>query len=283
MGIYQDAINGIIYSSLTNGGMLEPAHIAKFNKELRTNKFDSHTVFMGQNGMGKTMAALIVKSMMGKIDIARDVIYPQTSVSELVSRITTESNVNFLLDELAHLFPYKRSNEMSQIALFSAIEVARANKNAFLGCCRDLLRINNNYRNGKAQLCIWLLDNNGDSSFGAVLLGSPVFEMEDKFFISSVTATYNYEQMLRQIERLPSFIGFIEFPNVDRYVTKSQLEEYDDLKKEGIQHLGERNKRMLAFKQSKMERRELNEQARDSGFDMLRDRSRHGVSPYESQ
>jgi hypothetical protein len=283
MGIYQDAINGLIYSSLTQGAELYPKDIAKFNKDLRLNKFDSHTIFMGQNGMGKTMAAFIVKSFMGKIDIARDVIYPQTPVGELVHRITTESNVNFLLDELAHLFPYKRSNEMSQVALFSAIEVARANRNAFLGCCRDILRINNNYRNGKAQLCVWLLDNNGDSSFGAVLLGSPVFEMEDKFFISGVTATYDYMQMLRQIERLPSFIGFIEFPNVDKYITKSQLQEYEDLKRQGIEHLGEKNKRMLAFKQSKMERREINEQVRDSGYGVLLDRSRNGVYPYEGK
>jgi hypothetical protein len=283
MGIYQDAIDGIIYASLSKGGMLEPKDIADFNKALRVNKFDSHTIFMGQNGMGKTMAAFIVKSFMGRIDILRDVVYPQTPVSELLHRITTEKNVNFLLDELAHLFPYKRSNEMSQVALFSSIEVARANRNAFLGCCRDILRINNNYRNGKAQLCVWILDNNGDSSFAAVLLGSPVFEMEDKFFISSVQATYNYEQMLRQIERLPSFIGFIEFPNVDRYISKSQLDEYEHLKQQGIEHLGERNRRMMAFRQSKNERRELNEQARDGGFDLLRSRSGVRVSPDEGE
>lgn len=281
MGIYQNCMEDLIGRSLSNGGMLRPEDLAAFNIGLRNAKYDSHTIFMAQNGMGKTMAALIVKSYMGKIDIRRDVIYPQTSVPELVGRITKEKGVDFLLDELAHLFPYKRSNESSQIALFSAMEVARANRNAFLGCCRDVLRINNNYRNGKAQLLVWLLDRDEESSYGSVHLGTPVFEMQDKFFISSVAATYNYAQMTRQIERLPSFIGYIEFGNVRKRISASQLSEYEELKKEGIEYLGMREQRKLNLQKAKFERREMrdaDENAGDIGGDaVLRGRRPHGV------
>lgn len=251
MGIYQSAMERLVDCSLAGGGYLKPKDLADYNLALRKHKFDSHTIFQGNNGMGKTMASFIVKSFMGELDIARDVIYPQTPVDEVISRITKEKNVNFMFDELSHLFPYKRSMESSQIALFSAIEVARANKNAFLGCCRDLSTINNNYRNGKAQVLVWMLDREDDCSLASVHLASPVSEIEDKFFIDHVQATYNYNHLIRQVMRLPSFIGFMEFDDVTKYVPQKTIDEYEAYKKAGIEFIGEKHRKILARKRGK--------------------------------
>lgn len=258
MGIFEQAQQIIINASLKNHYSIPPAAIASYSYFLREHLMDSHIGYMGPNGVGKSMAVASVLAETPDKIRAEDIIFPYIGVDDLIGRITSRSDRNFWLDEIGAFFPYKESMTRDQIELFKAIEVARSHRNAFHSCMRDVRRINNNYRNGKIALLIWLLDRDDDnpSTYAAVLLGNPFFETEDRFNLSMLGQTYDFNIMRKQIERLPSFVGYMHFSDVKRKVPKKMLDMYEAEKEAGIRFVGTRGMQRIAAKQDERDARQ---------------------------
>ena len=251
MGFFEQSMQLLIDASYKQGGTLEVQDIADFIKFLREHEQDAHVPFMGQNGSGKSIAAWIVNKRVGRFDLKKNMIFPYHPVQHLIQQITQRQGTSFQIDELGNFFPYKLSMSYDQIALFNAIEVARSNRNSFIGCTRDILRINNNYRNGKAQLLIWILDRNDKGSLAVVLLGNPLFETEDKFMVSLIRPSYSLNDITQQIEKLPTFIGYLFFDDYHKYITDEEMNEYKRLKAKGMQAVSDQHQQRLNVRQAK--------------------------------
>lgn len=243
----------LVQRSIDNNFRVEPKDLAEYANTLREGKFDSHIVFDGPNGVGKSTAVHMTSKHMGGMELD-NVVFPFMTHADFIDIITGGWDQNIWIDELGHFFPYKQSMSVEQTALFSAIEVARSHRNCFMSCCRDITRINNNYRNGKAAVVVKLLDREDKpaSVEGVVLLGNPFMEMEDKFFLSQLAPTYSYEVMRRQLEALPSFIGYIFFGDSSKVLDKKLIAAYEKKKEEGIQYVrqyqhGRIDRKQLSF------------------------------------
>lgn len=256
-GIYESAIEslrgkaadrGLAMTGNAQAKILEPSDITDMLKEFRDSELDAHPGVMGQNGLGKTMATFILAKYMGGVTM-QDMVYPFNTHSELIEKIAKLKNHNIYVDELNVFFDYLGWNSKEQRALMNTIEVCRENCNIIFGCMRDYSRININYRNGKMNPLIWILDRvkaNKEKgvepySYGVVLLGNPFIQIEDKFFLSQLPPSYDYRVMRTMIERLPSFIGYIRFDNIDKHVDKDIIKTYRVFKEQGKQYMGSKH------------------------------------------
>lgn len=172
-GLYEELFESLRAKSMSNGFELHPKDIAEATKLLREEEMDSHIGVMGQNGLGKSMATFILQKYCGGINLD-SMLFPFTPVSKLIYLLSEKQNENIYIDELQIYFDYLGWNSLEQRALMQTIETNRANQNVMFGCCRDVTRINHNYRNGKIHTLIWLLDRitgKKPYSYGVVLLG----------------------------------------------------------------------------------------------------------------
>jgi hypothetical protein len=250
VGVFERSTGYLIDCSKRQKGQLEVKDIGDFFKLLQEYELDAHGVVQGQNGYGKTIAALAINKSMGNFSFESGILYAYNTHKDAIEMLTHRMKEHLMFDELSHLFPYKMSMSMEQISLFSAIEVSRSHRNTLVGCCRDVLRINNNYRNGKAQILVWMLDRDEKGSFAAVLMGNPLFETEDKFMISNVTATYQLSDLCQQIEQLPTFIGYVFFDHYTKYISEGEWRIYQKHKEQGILSAGKLYKDRIDTKEA---------------------------------
>lgn len=236
--VHEKFMNNIKYVKVGDQyiGFQTYENIINFILELRKYEFDAHITIAGQNGVGKTMLALALAKRMDKdIFQKNNIIYAFHSYSHFIDKLTKQKDCVVVCDELGKFFNYKSSMTSTQIALFNTIEIARANRIALIGCCRDARRLNNNYRNGKVQIIIWVIDrffpNPYWVSYAMVFLANPVLEHEDKFGFD--LAFYNARSIedMRVIgENLDTFAGYLLIGNVLLDITPEELKQYQENK-----------------------------------------------------
>lgn len=251
IGLFEKSFLYLKEQSLKNDFEISPKDLADMTSEMRQQEMDAHIAIMGQNGLGKSMASFILQKHCGKISLD-SMIFPFDSYEKIINILATREDENVYIDELNLFFDYMKWNSAEQHALMQTIETNRANKNVIFGCCRDIQRINLNYRNGKVHTLVWLLDRitgKNPYSYGVVLLGNPFFQTDDKFYLSTLPPIYDYPTMRELIEQLPSFIGYIKFDNVNKYVPKSIIDKYKAQKKRGMEYMLELQNNNLIAKQ----------------------------------
>lgn len=242
-----------------NRGVVKYDDIVWFVRELQRNEFDAHIVIAGQNGVGKSMLMLTLAKLLNEKaveDLEEHILYAFNSYYDLINTIKKMKNDVLCVDELTTFFNYKMSMTTEQNVLFNFIEVARANRIAFIGCCRDPRKINNNYRNGKVQMVIWLLDRyeaGEERSYGLVFLGTPVLEDEDRFGFFNFVGVKSFEDMRVRAEQLSTFYGYLFVDDVRKYISEDVLAKYNQLKQKGIEEVHLRGLKKLALKEKKTE------------------------------
>lgn len=204
---------------------------------------------------GKSYSAMILAHEMGGFK-ADDFIMPYHDIPYFINKISHGEDQNIIVDELGTIFPYKQSMKTEVVNAFTAVEVARQNRNCLICCCRDITRIMNNFRNGKAQIVIQLLDRFPEEKLvvGVVLTGNPIFETEDKFGLSKIIPSYDFDFLRKQFENLQSFTGYIFFEDIHNYGVKdAQIKAYKEMKQQGIEAVAEQNIENIKFKNMKRE------------------------------
>ena len=169
-------------------------------------------------------------------------VYSFNRTSRLISLLKDLKSSVVGIDEGKKFFHYKRGMTTEQITLTNMIEYARENKNAFIVCANDIRRLNNNYRNAKVQMVIWLLDRfeKGEiKSYALVFVGNPALEEEDKFLFNAFQNLYSFESIRLVAETLPTFYGYLFLEDINQYVSKEELRLYRENKKKGIKKIAE--------------------------------------------
>lgn len=243
-------------------GIVKIDYIIELIQELQKNEYDAHLCIAGQNGNGKSMLLLALMKKLEANSIANgQILYAFHKHSDFIKSLATLNNTVLGVDELGVFFNYRMSMATESIILFNMIEVARANRVAVISCCRDARRINNNYRNGKISIIIWLIDrmeNSEVKSYGLVFVGNPVLEDEDKFKLNAFSNINTFEEMRITAESLPTFYGYLFMGDVLKYVSKEELKSYKENKKKGMAEVYKKHISNLARKEESLtdERRE---------------------------
>lgn len=249
-GIFEIAQQTLKTKANKQLGIVFIEDIAEYIQTLRKNKYDSHIIVQGQNGTGKSyfMLALMkelakyIKDSDFKSMIKKNIFYAFNETEDLIKALLSSEDQIFGIDEAKKFLHYKQSMTKDQIFLINCFEYARSKRNTIVSCTNDVRRLNNNYRNSKAQILIWFLDRMPESetrkivSYGLVFIGLPSLEEEDKFLIDDITGVYNTEGLRVIAETKPTMIGYFLFENINKYLTDEEIEIYEELKKKGIEY-----------------------------------------------
>ena len=258
-GIYEYASERLRQLCYENFGVVKLNFIADYIKFLQKNKFDAHVCIMGANGMGKSLLGLeLVKLIDPNAIMERKLVFASTPISVLISKIANEKESAIFIDEAKSFFNYKRSMTLEQVLLVNQIEYARDNMNAFVVCTNDIRRLNNNYRNSKVQVLLWILDRfkkakGGIIGYSAVFVSNPSVEAEDKFEIDMMDKRYNSEGLRIIAENTSSFIGYHLIKDISFYLTKEELDIYYQEKEKSKKEIAKNYIKRLAGFQDKKE------------------------------
>ena len=245
-----------------NGGFVELRHLIYYIKMLQAHKCDSACLIMSQNGWGKSMIMLALMKQLdpNSINNPDQMLYAYHTTRDFLQRIKKLRNCPLGVDEMNIYFGYRNSQSVEQQALFQYIEIARQHAIATIACARNIFTLNNNYRNAKVGIVVWIIDRYdtpdatfdeipgidkkymkpavGDTgherSIAAVFVGSPIMEAEDRFSLERLQYCKNWVEWRIQAERLPSFRGYMLMSDVSDYITPKELKNYEAAKTKGM-------------------------------------------------
>lgn len=258
-GVLERNINMLKAKSASNKYRITLDMIADFILETMKSRLDAHLLVGGQNGMGKSYLQLaLAKVFLKRIGTSLDFkeaeangnlqfFFAQHERETLRDAIRDKKRCVFLIDELRPFFDYKRSMTTEQTELYNMVEIGRSHGNIFVGASRDYTKLDINYRNAKAQILIYLIDKVVDYkktdkdgcyktkfTYGAVFVGNPALEHEDKFLFSNLRG-YSMETTKYLSEKLPTWVGNIVVDDVGKYgVSANDLELYEMEKEIGV-------------------------------------------------
>lgn len=237
-GLYEKIFNEL-FDSVNSDGFIELEDIKRTILKLRHYELDAHVIIEGFNGAGKSRFGLsLAKELEPTLFENNKIVYATTEPDALINKFVEERNTVLFIDELTPFFNYKASMTRAQVALFTAVELCRDRRIAIIGCCREVLRLNNNYRNGKAQILVMLLDRmenpNPVASYALVFATASPREREDRFNLHLLNNCTTPEQIRAQAEWMDSFVGYIEIPNSNTFLTDAELKAYQEGKEKGI-------------------------------------------------
>lgn len=231
--------------------------ISRFVYKMIIAKYDAHVLFVGNNGSGKSMAMLVQMRSLAKVmglslsfkenetNSKMKFVYAFHTREMFMRWIQENSKCIFGLDEIKTLFDYKRHQSKKQIDLYNTIEIARSHLNAYVGCTRDIDKVDNNYRNAKVQILIRIWDKVMDEqdpskmlyAYGSVFVGNPAVEVEDKFMQWPLKSANSIPMAMKIAENLPTFVGMIVIKDVHEYgLTDEDIQVYEAQKEMGIAH-----------------------------------------------
>ena len=212
-------------------------------KMMQANEMDCHIVIAGQNGCGKSFFLLmLLKSFMkNSIDWLDHILLSDKTSDDFVQYLLQNENTILGVDELNQYLFYKQHAEDTQNHLIKQLELARSKRIAIAGCVRDPRKLTLNYRNGKMSIVIWMVDRYVDGgSYAMVFVANPAVESSDKFGFAWIPPDLiDFEELRYAFETLPSFIGYMNIPNINLSLTTEEIDRYKAAKKKSmaISHL----------------------------------------------
>lgn len=280
LGILEKLIHETESKVIQNKGFVSPQFITEFIRSLQYYEYDAHVVIMGQNGSGKSMLMLALMKMLDANSIKENkIVYAYDGTRKLISLLKDLKCSCIGIDEGKKFFHYKQSQTTEQIVLTNMIEYARENKNAFIVCSNDVRRLNNNYRNSKVQVVIWLLDrfekdnktlDKNIKSYGLVFIGNPALEEEDKFSMNLFSNLYSFEQIRIIAETSPTFYGYLLLEDITNIVSQEELQIYRTEKTKGINETADKFMEKLLKKEQAQEQDTTNNNPLQINLDMVK-------------
>jgi len=259
-GILERIINNFQNRVIEGRGVVKLEYVVEFIRALQMHEYDAHIVIQGQNGNGKSMLMLALLKLLDPNSIRENkIVYAYDRTSRLIKMLRDYKQSAIGIDEGKKFFHYKQSMTLESIVLTNMIEYARENRNCFVVCTNSCNRLNNNYRNSKVQMVIWLLDRYDEGkvkSYALVFVGNPALEEEDKFLLNAFTNLYSFESIRCVAEKLPTFYGYLFLEDVRSVVDPEELNIYRRNKQMGIKQVADEYMNKLADKEKLLESKE---------------------------
>lgn len=226
--IYMSFVNNMKYKTFV---LNEPILIPEINeliKTLQAYEMDCHCVIVGQNGSGKSYLMLMFLKDELKEKILTHIMFAKHTVGDITNFILHNVATLLGVDELRQFFDYKKHQSEEQNHLIGMIELGREKRIGMIGCVRDLKKITVNYRNGKVAIVIWIIDRFKDGgSYAAVFVANPLIEGSDRFGFNSLSiGVVDFNEMRSELERLPTFVGYLKIPNINEMLTEEEVKAY---------------------------------------------------------
>jgi len=259
-GVIESVFRRFQQKSTESYGYVFPEYIAELIQELQRNRLDAHVLIAGSNGSGKSMMAIgIAKLLNPKADIInKNTLYAFHKTSDFIDKIEQLKGDVLIVDEITKFLNYREHADKKNQKLIQFIEIARANRVAFVSCCRDYRKVDLNYRHGKAQVVIqmidWFKSDKGfGRSYGAVFCSPPIVESAERFGLDYLVSAHSPSEMRAMCENLQSFQGFIFLDDIRSVISQQELDDYEARKQEGITQSMENFKKIIGQKENKEE------------------------------
>jgi len=225
--VFEHTYLGFI-NKVRDTGLVTTDDIIDIIKLMQKNEMDCHVVIAGQNGVGKSILLLaILKKYLGP-KWFDNLMLARHTINDMVQFVLHNKNTLCAVDEWNQYLNYTRHMESDQKHFITTLELARSKSIGFIGCARDPRKLTLNYRDGKMSIVIWTIDRFvAGGSYAAVFVTNPAIESYDKFGFDMIPGDIvDFEEMRSTFETLPSFVGYLNMDNIDKYLTKKELEHY---------------------------------------------------------
>jgi hypothetical protein len=259
-GVIESTFKRFQHKATESYGYIFPQYVVEFAQELQRHRLDAHILICGSNGSGKSMMAIgIAKLLNPKADIInKNTLYAFHKTSDFINKIEDLKGDVLIVDEITKFLNYREHADKKNQKLIQFIEIARANRVVFISCARDYRKVDLNYRHGKAQMIIQMIDffasdKGFGRSYGAVFCSPPIVESAERFGLDYLTSAHSPSEMRAMCENLPSFQGFIFLDDIRNVITQQELDDYEARKQEGITQSMENFKKIIGQKENKEE------------------------------
>lgn len=258
-GVMEKAISELQENIIKNKGLVDEAFLIEYAKVLQKNKHHVHIVIQGPNGAGKSYLALYLAKLFNPNSIKNNnILYAYHTPIHFIDMVSKRKEDVIMIDEGKRFFDYKMHGTIESIYVQQAIEYARENRNIVLTCAKDIRRLNNNYRDGQVQIIIWILDRfekpiDGYIGYAAVFIGNPILEDSDKFKLevfSNATTLNEIKFICEQVS--PTFWGYMLIKDVEKFLTKEEIQIYKEKKEKGMLKFSEHAKARIINKNKLM-------------------------------
>lgn len=237
--IFEDIYNKTVDEIKARPGQIvERPDIVKIVYMMQEFEMDVHIVIAGQNGVGKSYVLLMfMKEFLGK-GFLKNMLLAHHTYNDFVRFLLTETNTLLGVDEMNQYLYYKQHSDKNQNHLIKQMELARSKRIGVMGCVRDPRKLTLNYRQGKMSIVIWVLDRfTYGGSYAAVFVANPSVESYDKFGFGMIADNLTDIASVREVfEDMPSFVGYLRIPHIDKVLSKTEVSEYKELKDKAMSY-----------------------------------------------
>ena len=187
------------------------------------------------------MLALSLASLIsnGKFNWDKNILYAYHETSDFIDKIESCSHDVLVVDEMTKYLHYRESQKSTNNKLMQFVEISRANEVSYVACARAYRKLDLNYRQGKVAICCWMVDwksreDELGKSTAAVFVAPPIVESQSRFDIDCLSDAHNFNELRYLAESRSSFCGYVHLDNVNNYITKEDLKDYENNKRKGI-------------------------------------------------
>lgn len=261
--VFEDSYNKFIKTLLQkfkNEEFCSMEDICDLFKLMQQHEMDGFPVIAGQNGSGKSMVSLMLCKLMNGPKFLDKYFLADKTSNDLINFYLNNEQTTLGVDEFNMYLSYKKHASNEQHNLITMMELARSKSIITIGCVRDPRKLTLNFRDGKMSVIIWILDRFKDKSgsYAAVLVGNPMLESSDRFGLDYLQIdTPSFDDMRGQLQKLPSFIGYMKIPRVTDLISIKELDYYKGMKNKAMA-FSQLYNLIKMFKQKQLDNEELN-------------------------
>ena len=191
---------------------------------------------------GKSVAAAIIfKCVNPETPFGPEhVVYAEDKHSDFMSKMEALNDSVLVIDELNKFMSHRSFQDKSQNNLIHFIEIARAKRVATISCVNSYFKVDKSFREGKISIVIQMMDRKKSDSDGlgrscaAVFAAPPIMLSSSRFGLDALADCHSDQEFINLAPWLPSFRGFMFFPDKDEYLSKEEWSAYTEAKMRGI-------------------------------------------------
>ena len=190
--------------------------------------------------IGSVAAAIIWKCLDRSKPFDKEhVVYAEDRTSDFMTKMEALNDDCLIIDELNKFMSHRSFQDKAQNKLIQFIEIARAKRVATISCVNAYTKVDKSFREGKVGVVIQMFDRKSKDdglgrSCGAVFASPPLMLSSARFGLDALADVHSDQEFINLAPWLPSFRGFIFFPDKEEYLSDSEWANYTEAKMRGI-------------------------------------------------
>ena len=241
-------------------------------------KLATYIAVCGANGIGKSYSSLCLAKVINPAfasDGKKRTLYATEKTSDYLRMMEANKNDLIVVDEGNRYLGSRDWKNPKQISLINQMEINRADRITHIINNRGYFSLSSRFRNEQASIIIWGGDRavNKKSfaqSYSYVFASPAIFSGDERWGLEPLKYAGSQEAMNNLVQKIPSFVGFLFTPDIEKYFTKDEIRMYEAKKAEGINKASAKNIDYVERMEAKEEGHETAGRLEDEAWDELK-------------